>query len=180
MISKRTAIALASCVFGLGMILWGSRMGSEAPEGNAASSEAASPAKPKKSKPAWNVALGDVVVFAPELGFHVKALKDEAPDTTRLAAHIEAQLGELRNRYRQAAEAHPGLMGGILLQLNVGPGGEVTNVRDIGSRIPDSEFKKSMIEAASKWNFSELIASPVVITCPLVLVREGMDITTVI
>jgi len=163
------------------MILWGSRMGSEAPEDNTSSeASSSSPLKSKRSKPAWKVALGDVVVFAPELGFHVKALKDETPDTARVAAQIEAQLGELRDLYRQAAEENPNLMGGITLQLNVGGGGEVTNVREIGSRIPDGEFRKSVLEAASKWNFPDLIVSPVVITCPLVLVREGMDITTVL
>ncbi|MGH7824703.1 MAG: AgmX/PglI C-terminal domain-containing protein [Candidatus Binatia bacterium] len=175
--NKRALVALASCVFGIGMILWGFRMGADSPQQEVSPETAA--AKPKKNQPRWQVALGNVVVFAPELGFSVKAFKDEDVDTARISAKIESQLAALRDVYREESENNPNLMGGILLQLAIDSSGEVSNVKEIASRIPDGDFKKDLLESVSRWDFREVVSSPVVISCPLLLVREGMDITTV-
>jgi hypothetical protein len=163
------------------MIFWGFRIGSKSPQEKVSqrkSREAAT--KPKKSYPAWNVALGNVVVLAPELGFNVKAVKGEPVDQARIGAKIESQLLDLRDLYRDESEKNPSLMGGILLQLAVNSSGEINHVREIASRIPDNDFKRDLMDAVSKWDFSQVISFPVVINCPLVLVREGMDITTVV
>ena len=69
-------------------------------------------------------------------------------------------------------------MGNIILQLNVGATGDVTQVKEISSRIPDGEFKKAVIAEVSHWSFAELLPESVTVTCPLLFVREGMDITT--
>jgi hypothetical protein len=179
--NKRTVFAIASCVFGVGLIFWGFRMGSESSEQKTLPEKStAAAAKSKRSHPTWQVALGDVVVLAPALGFNVKAIKGEDVDETRVSAAIESQLLDLRELYRRESEANPNLMGAILLQLTIGASGEVDNVKELASRIPDGDFKKSLLEAASKWNFSQVVSSPVTINCPLLLVREGMDITTLL
>jgi hypothetical protein len=179
--NKRAVIALASCFFGIGLIFWGFRIGYQSPQ-EERPAETSSPrqATAKKPRPVWNVALGNVVVFAPELGFSVKTLKDEEVDQAKIGAKIESQLNDLRDLYRDESEKDPNLMGGILLQLAVGASGEVNNVKEIVSRISDGEFKKSLLEAVSKWDFSQIVSSPVTIYCPLMLVREGMDIRTVV
>jgi Bacterial SH3 domain len=179
--NKRTVFAVASCVFGVGLIIWGFRIGSESPQEKILPEKStAAAAKPKRSHPTWQVALGNVVVLAPALGFNVKAIKGEDVDEARVSATIESQLLDLRELYRRESEANPNLMGAILLQLTIGASGEVDNVKELASRIPDGDFKRNLLEAASKWNFSQVVSSPVTITCPLLLVREGMDITTLL
>ena len=71
-------------------------------------------------------------------------------------------------------------MGGMLLQLTVSPSGDVTNVKELVSRIADGEFKKAVLAEASKWTFPEIITDSTTITCPILFVREGMDITTIV
>jgi hypothetical protein len=179
--NKRVIVALASCVFGIGMIFWGFRIGSKSPQEKVSPQKSReAETKRKQSYPAWNVALGNVVVLAPELGFNVKAVKGEPVDQARIGAKIESQLLDLRDLYRDESEKNPNLMGGILLQLAVNSSGEINHVREIASRIPDNDFKRDLMDAVSKWDFSQVISFPVVINCPLVLVREGMDITTVV
>src|SRR4029077_18814318 len=85
-----------------------------------------------------------------------------------------------RELYRQESEGDPSLMGGMLLQLTVNPSGDVTNVKELVSRITDSEFKKAVLAEVSKWTFAEMITEGATITCPLLFVREGMDITTIV
>lgn len=179
--NQRAVIALASCLFGIGMIFWGFRIGSKSPqEGGPAAKTSAAQAKPKKIYPAWNVALGNVVVFVPELGFSVKTFNEETVDSAKISARIQAQLTDLRELYRDKSEANSNLMGGILLQLSIDSSGEVNNVKEIASRIVDVGFKKNLLEAVSTWDFGEIVSFPILINCPLVLVREGMDITTVV
>jgi hypothetical protein len=179
--NKRVIVAVASCVFGIGMIFWGFRIGSKSPQEKVSPQKSKQAVtKSKKAFPAWNVALGNVVVLAPELGFNVKAVKGEPVDVPRISATIENQLLDLRDRYRGESEKNPNLMGGILLQLAVNSTGEIGQVREIASRIPDNDFKRDLMDAVSKWDFSQVVSFPVVINCPLVLVREGMDITTVV
>jgi uncharacterized protein YgiM (DUF1202 family)/cellobiose-specific phosphotransferase system component IIB len=175
---RRVLIALASCAFGAGLIVLVSQMGSN-PEDKSAQKETNVEAK-KKSSRSWNIALGNVVVVAPELGFNTKVLRGGGVEESKIAARLESQLQGLREFYREQSEGDPTLMGGMLLQLNVNSSGEVTHVKELISRITDSEFKKAVLAEVSKWTFPEIIPETTTINCPLLFVREGMDITTVV
>ncbi|HEX9270722.1 MAG TPA: AgmX/PglI C-terminal domain-containing protein [Candidatus Binatia bacterium] len=174
-------IALASCVFGAALILLASQMGSNSGDKTGATGEESSvKTQKKKTQRAWNIALGNVVVVAPDLGLNAKALKGEQIEESKIAARLESQLQGLREFYRQESERDPTLMGGMLLQLTVSPSGDVTYVKELVSRIADSEFKKAVLAEASKWTFPEIITDSTTITCPILFVREGMDITTIV
>jgi hypothetical protein len=153
-------------------------MGSN-PEDKSAQKEPNVDAKKKNSR-SWNIALGNVVVVAPDLGFSAKVLKDGRVEESKIAARLESQLQGLREFYREQSDSDPSLMGGVLLQLTVNSSGEVTHVKEIVSRITDSEFKKAVLAEASEWTFPEIIPETTTINCPLLFVREGMDITTVV
>ena len=71
-------------------------------------------------------------------------------------------------------------MGGMLLQLTVNPAGDVTQAKELVSRIADSEFKKTVLAEVSKWTFPEILSDNTTINCPILFVREGMDITTLV
>lgn len=178
--SHRLPIAIAGCALGLGFILLGfgavtkSQEVQKSPETNDA------PAKPKKNLRAWNMALGDVVVLAQELGFEIKGDKDQANEPIKISARIESQLQRLREFYRQESENDSSLMGGMMLQLTVGPSGEISEVKELASRIADIDFKKAVIAQVSKWSFHDVVSDNVTINCPLLFVREGMDITTLV
>lgn len=176
--SRRVLIALASCAFGAALILLVSQIGS-APENSSSGKESAIESK-KKSSRSWNIALGNVVVVAPDLGFNTKVLKDGQVEESKLAARLESQLQGLREFYREQSESDPSLMGGMLIQLSVNSSGEVIQVKELVSRITDGEFKKAVLSEASKWTFPEIISEITTINCPLLFVREGMDITTVV
>jgi cell division septation protein DedD len=121
-----------------------------------------------------------MVFFSHDLGFTVKTVKDAAYDGTKIAVRIENQLQDLRELYRHESAKNPSLVGGMMLQFNVGPGGEVAQVKEVSSLITDSEFKKVVVAEVSKWSFAELVTEPLVVQCPLLFVREGMDITTLV
>jgi hypothetical protein len=174
----RILIALASCAFGAGLIVLVSQMGSN-PEDKSAQREPNVDAK-KKSSRSWNIALGNVVVVAPDLGFNAKVVKGGRVKESKIAARLESQLRDLREFYREQSERDPTLMGGMLLQLSVNSSGEVTHVKELVSRITDSEFAKAVLVEVSKWTFPEIIPETTTINCPLLFVREGMDITTVV
>jgi hypothetical protein len=179
--SRRVVVALASCVFGAALILLAVQMGPKPQDKTGTAEEDSSrEAKPNKPKPAWNIAIGNVVVVAPDLGFNAKAVKTGHVEVSTITARLESQLQEVRELYRQQSERDPILMGGILLQLTVSPSGDVTNVKELGSRIADGEFKKAVVAEVSKWTFPEIITDNTTITCPLLFVREGMDITTIV
>ncbi len=180
-LSFKIVIALSSCAFGLGLILYGFDVGVKAPK-REASAGANPPAEAPRKKPAraWNMALGDVVVVAKELGFRVSPGKTHNIEPSKVAARIEGQLQKLRELYRQEGEKNPELMGNMILQLNVAASGDVTQVKEISSRIPDGEFKKAVISEVSNWSFADLIPESVTINCPLLFIREGMDITTLL
>jgi Bacterial SH3 domain len=180
-LSFKIVIALSSCLFGLGLMVYGFGAGIKSPTPKVAA-EAKSPAEAPRKKPAraWNIALGDVVIVAPELGFSISSAKATTVEQSKVVARIEGQLQKLRELYRQEGEKNPGLMGNIMLQLNVGATGDVTQVKEIGSRIPDGEFKKEVIAEVSHWSFAELLPESVTINCPLLFIREGMDITTLL
>lgn len=176
--SRRVLIALASCAFGAALILLVSQIGS-APENSSSGKESAIESK-KKSSRSWNIALGNVVVVAPDLGFNTKVLKGGQVEESKLAARLESQLQGLREFYREQSESDLSLMGGMLIQLSVNSSGEVIQVKELVSRITDGEFKKAVLSEASKWTFPEIISEITTINCPLLFVREGMDITTVV
>src|SRR4030095_8928550 len=178
---RRAVIALASCVFGAALILFASQMGSNSGDKTGATGEESSVKTQKnKTQRAWNIALGNVVVLAPDLGLNAKALKGGQIEESKIAARFESQLQGLREFYRQESERDPTLMGGMLLQLTVSPSGDVTYVKELVSRIADTEFKKAVLAEASKWTFPEIITDSTTITCPILFVREGMDITTIV
>jgi hypothetical protein len=137
--------------------------------------------EPKKPVRAWNMALGDVVVVAPEIGFAVKDLKAGTElDPTKFVARVDSRLKTVRELYRQESQKNGALMGGMVLQLNIAATGEVTQVKEVASRIIDGEFRKAVLAEAASWSFEDLVSESVLVHCPLLFIREGMDITTVI
>jgi hypothetical protein len=174
-------IAFASCAFGAALILLTSQMGSKSADETASTEkDSSAAAKKTKTQRAWNIALGNVVVVAPDLGLNAKSLKGAEVEESKIAARLDGQLQALREFYRQESERDPSLMGGMLLQLAVSPSGDVTHVKELVSRIADSEFKKAVLAEASKWTFREILTDSTTITCPILFVREGMDITTIV
>ncbi|HXG51574.1 MAG TPA: AgmX/PglI C-terminal domain-containing protein [candidate division Zixibacteria bacterium] len=178
--SKRVTIAVAAGLFGLALIALAFRIGvaPQEPGPPAAGSEREAP--PKRQRPTWNVALGNVVYLARELGLDVRAVKGDPPDIEKIAARIESQLMRLREIYREEGEKNPILMGSLVLQLRVGADGAVGAVEEIASRLSDTRFKRAAIAEVSGWNFAEIVTEPAVIRCPLMFVREGMEIVTLV
>jgi hypothetical protein len=178
----RRAVAIASCVLGVALIFFAFSVGTKGSKKAPPVEREASGAEPARKKPAraWNIALGNVVVVAPELGLSVKPAKDPAPEQSKVVARIESQLQSLREIYRHESEKNPGLMGSMTLQFMVEPSGEVTKVKEVSSRLSSSDFKKAVISAVSQWSFRDVIANGATIQCPLLFVREGMDITTLV
>ena len=179
--SRRAMLALVGCVSGAGLILWALQL-SPMSEDKAAGigKESSAEAQKKKTHRAWNIALGNVVVVASDLGLNAKTLKGGEVEESKIASRIESQLQGLREFYRQESEKDPTLMGGMLLELTVSPTGDVTHVKELVSRIADSDIKKTVLAEVSKWTFPEIITDSTTITCPLLFVREGMDITTIV
>src|SRR5918999_3761559 len=174
--NTRTILALAGCAFGLGLMIFGLAVGSSSKE------PVTSAVKEQSTKklPTWNIALGDLVILARDMGFNVKAAKETRIDETKVAGKIESQLQSLRELYRQEITKNSALMGGVVLQLSISASGEVSKVREITSRISDSDFRRAIIAEASSWSFDQLLSEDSTITCPLLFVREGMDVTTLI
>ena len=174
--NTRTIIAVAGCAFGLGLMIFGLGVGSSSkePVTSAVKEESA------KKLPTWNIALGDLVILAGDMGFNVKAAKETRIDETKVAGKIESQLQSLRELYRQETSKNSTLMGGVVLQLSISASGEVSKVRELTSRISDSDFRRAVIAEASTWSFDQVLSEESTITCPLLFVREGMDITTLI
>jgi hypothetical protein len=133
-----------------------------------------------KSSTPWNLALGNVVVLAPELGLKITAPDNTTIEPARVSAKIEAQLTSLRQLYRQQSDGDPALLGGLTLQLTLGTAGQVAEVTVLSAQLKDKEFHKAVAAEATKWNFNEIASEGTVIDCPLLFVREGMDIATVV
>ena len=176
--NRRTMIALGSCTLGAVLILLALQIDTTS-EVNIAKDFAVDKQQKKPAR-TWNIALGNVVIVAPDLGFDVKVAKGAQVEESKIVARLESQLQGLREAYREESEKEPTLMGGMMLQLTITPDGEVTHVRELASRITDSEFKKTVLSEASKWTFREITMDHTVINCPLLFVREGMDINTVV
>jgi hypothetical protein len=178
--TRRTVIALISCAFGAVLILFALQLNSTSPDKTVTAGKESSVAAKKKTQRAWNIALGNVVVVAPDLGLNAKSLKGGQIENSKIMARLESQLQSLREFYRQESERDSALMGGMLLQLTVNPAGDVTHVKELVSRLAESEFKKIVLAEVSKWTFPEIISDNTIINCPILFVREGMDITTVV
>jgi hypothetical protein len=173
-------IGIAGCLIGLGVVSFGYGIGTESPKKDA--SAQAKPAQQSVKKPvrAMNMALGNMVFFARDLEFSVKSANGGALDSNRIAARIESQLNGVRQLYRDEVAKNPVLAGSLVLQFNIAPEGDVSHVREVSSRISDADFRKAVLGQASKWSFSELVAENLQVTCALLFVHEGMDITTLI
>jgi SH3 domain-containing protein len=127
-----------------------------------------------------NLALGNTVYLAQDLGFTIKTAKDAAFETGKIVVRIESQLQKVREFYRQESVKNPSLIGSLLLQFNISPAGEVNQVKEISSRLHDGEFKKAIVAEVGKWSFADVVAENLTVSCPLLFVREGMDITTLV
>ena len=174
-------VGIASCGIGLGVVYFGYGIGTESPKKNAAA-EARLAAAPKDKRPvrAMNLALGNMVYFAHDLGFSVKNDAGASVDPSKIAARIENQLNGMRSLYRQEIAKNAGLVGNLILQFHVSPSGEVSQIRELSGRLNDAEFKKAAIAQAGTWSFAELVSENLEVTCPLLFVHEGMDITTLV
>jgi hypothetical protein len=178
--NKRTVIAVASCVLGFGLMAFGLSAG---PGSREFTTDGQQPTKANgrnRELPTWNMALGNIVMVPRDLGFSVQVAKGAAIDEGKLASQIEGKLQGLRELYRRESESDPSLMGAMMLQLAVKAGGEVKEVNETASRLASDEFKKAVVAEISKWNFGELFPDAATIHCPLLFVREGMDITTLV
>jgi cellobiose-specific phosphotransferase system component IIB len=179
--SKRAVVALISCVAGLALIVFALQLKNEAPSKNAAfGRDAGAESRQKKPARKWNLALGDAVLVAPELGFGIRASRETANEEDKIVARIDGQLQPLRELYRSESEKNPNLMGSMLFQITVGPSGEVILAKEVSSRITDADFKKAVAVEVSKWWFQDLVSDNAIIFCPLLFVREGMEISTVL
>lgn len=173
-------VGVVSCVIGLVIVYFGFGVGTESPK-----KEASASAKPaaieQRQRPvrAMNLALGNMVFLAHDLGLAVRNA-DGATDATKIAVRIENQLQGIRELYRQEVVKNPTLAGSMTLQFNVTPSGEVSQVREMSSRLNDTDFKRTILAEVSKWSFAELVDENLTVACPLLFVHEGMDITTLI
>lgn len=179
--NTRAVIILAGCAFAVGLVLLGYSTGAKRnARHDSPAKNAPTEGRGEKSKSKWNPALGNVVILVPELGFGVTPRKDAGNQTAAVGKRIENQLLGLRQIYRQEVEKNPALMGSLVIQLAVNSSGNVTHARELASRLTDSDFKKAVIAEAHKWKFPEIDQDSVTINCPLLFVREGMDVTTLI
>jgi hypothetical protein len=179
-VSFKSIVGIAGCVIGLGVVYFGYGIGTESPNKDAAAQ--ARPARQDGKKPvrAMNLALGNMVFFARDLGFTVKPAKETPVDSEKIAARIESQLSGVRQLYRDELAKSPALAGSMVLQFNITTTGETHQMREVFSRIGDGEFRKAVVAEASKWSFSDMLTDNAQVTCALLFVHEGMDITTLV
>jgi len=174
-------LGIAICAVGLAAVYFGFGIGTEAPKKEAnASATSSVPAPLAKPVQAMHLALGNMVVLARDLGFSIETAKDSPYDGSKVALRIENHLQRLREIYRQESEKNPALVGTVLLQFNISPSGEVSHVKELSSRLNDSEFSKAVVAEVGKWSFADIVSENLTATCPLLFVREGMDITTLV
>ena len=174
-------VGVMSCAIGLVVVYFGFGVGTESPKREASAS--VSPAAlDQRQKPirAMNVALGNMVFLAQDLGFSVRNAKDSVADASKISARIESQLLGIRELYRQEVANNPTLAGGMILQFNVAPSGEISQVQELSSRLNDSDFKRAILAEVSRWSFADIVDDNLTVACPLLFVHEGMDITTLV
>jgi hypothetical protein len=174
-------IGIGGCLLALAIVYFGSEVGTESPKKEAAA-RASATEREESIKPlrAMNFALDNMVFFAHELGFNVVNANDVAVSQNKIATRIENQLHNVRELYRVEIAKNPSLAGAILLQIEITPSGEVSQVRETSAKITDSEFKKAVIAEVGKWSFSDIVSETVKVNCPLLFVHQGMDITTLV
>lgn len=174
-------VGIFASMVGLGIVYFGLGVGTESPK-KEASARANSPSLAQRQKPvhAMNLALGDMVFLALDLGFSVTNAKQDGIEPSKIAARVESQLQGIRAIYRQESAKNSSLVGAVILQFNIVPSGEVMQVKELSSRLNDSEFKRAILAETSKWSFAEIVSENLIVTCPLLFVHEGMDITTLI
>ena len=174
-------VGILGCIVGLTVIYFGFGIGTESPKKEAVAGPSR-PAMADASKPvrAMNLALGNMVFFAQDLGFTVRNSKDEAVNPAKIVARIEGHLQGMRELFRSEIAKNPSLAGTVTVQFNIAPSGDVSQVREVSSRVNDNDFKKAVIAEGAKWSFPETVAEPVSVTCPLLFVHQGMDITTLV
>ena len=174
-------VGIAACALGLGVVYFGYGIGTESPKKDAAAEvRPAGPQTRKKPVRSMNLALDNMVFFAKDLGFVVKSANEGTLDQGRIAARIENQLNGIRQLYRQEVVKTPALAGTLVLQFNISPSGEVHQLREVSSRLGDGDFIKAVVAEASQWSFREIVTENLQVTCPLLFVHEGMDITTIV
>src|SRR6266498_3479404 len=174
-------VGVVSCAIGLLVVCFGFGVGTESPKREASAS--VSPAAlDQRQKPirAMNLALGNMVFLAQDLGFSVRNANDSVTDASKISARIESQLQGIRELYRQEVANNPTLAGGMILQFNVAPSGEISQVRELSSRLNDSDFKRAILAEVSSWSFADIVDDNLTVACPLLFVHEGMDITTLV
>ena len=174
-------VGIVGCVIGLSVVYFGYGIGTESPKKDAAA-EPVPASQAERNKPVYtmNLALGNMVYFARDLGFLVKNAKGEDADATKIAARIESQLHGIRDLYRQEIIKKPALAGSLTLTFNIGPTGEVSQVREISARLQDDAFTSAVGAEVSKWSFAQIVAENLNVACTLLFVHEGMDITTLV
>jgi hypothetical protein len=175
---KRVPVAIAIVLASLGLIAAAFAVARK-PEITQPNSAGAEKQASKPSSP-WHLALGNVVVLAPELGLNASAPDKAQIEPARIAAKVEAQLTRLRQLYRERSESDPALLGALTLQLTLGTAGQVAQVAVLSAQLKDKDFRNAVAAEAARWNFGEIVPEGTVIDCPLLFVREGMDITTVL
>ncbi|HEX7229730.1 MAG TPA: AgmX/PglI C-terminal domain-containing protein [Candidatus Binatia bacterium] len=174
-------VGLGGCLLGLATVYFGSGVGTESPKKEAAArASATDPEESNKPLRAMNFALDNMVFFAQELGFNVINARDEAVSESKIALRIENQLQNVRELYRGEIKKNPSLAGVIFLQLEITPSGEVVQIKETGSKLADSEFKKAVIAEVDKWSFNDVVSESLKVNCPLLFVHQGMDITTLV
>ncbi len=171
----KAVAAVVVGALGMGAIFYSSSVGTETSK-----KSPLPPADSQTIKPvrAMNIALGPMVFLARELNFTVTNTKGDKLDDSRIAARVESQLQGIRNLYRGEIAKNPKLVGSLNLQFNVTPAGQVSQVKEINSRLNDAEFKQTVAAEVGKWSFAELGSGPLTVQIPLLFVQEGMDITT--
>jgi Bacterial SH3 domain len=177
----KSMVGIFSCLLGLGIIYFGLGVGTETPKKEAvAGAKTSAPAPSQRPVQAMNMALGNMVVLAHDLGLSIRTSKDVPFESNKIVLRIESQLQRLRDLYRQESAKNPALVGNVMVQFNLAPSGEVTQVKELSSRINDAEFRKTLAVEIAKWSFTDLVPENLTVTCPLLFVREGMDITTLV
>jgi len=170
-------IGVVVAALGVGAMFYGSGIGTETSK-----KPALPPVENQSAKPvrAMNLALGPMVFLARELDFSVKNAKGEKLDGSRIATRVETQLSSLRDTYRQEIAKNPKLVGSMVLQFNIDPAGQVSQIKEVTARLNDAAFRQTVAAESGKWKFAELTTEPLTAQIPLLFVQEGMDITTLV
>src|SRR5919106_3612571 len=95
--TRRNVIALGSCILGAALILLALQLNTTSQiSGDVTAKDSAAEKRQKKPHRTWNVALGNVIVVAPDLGFSAKTVKGGQAEESKIAARLESQLQSLR------------------------------------------------------------------------------------